>query len=179
MGCLSLIPAALLSIFLTETVDRPEWRLPICAQIRAESAWNHLAESFFHRDYGNGPEPCCVGLGQVEKRTWAEWRPRIGCDGVDSRDPKCGIRFTVAYLEGLHVNYRCKTPDEPMEVAQACYNAGMGRIDKERRRCRLINGCDPDLWFDNLERPDVCQRSVSACNETRTYVRRIRSYQEM
>ena len=35
-------------------------------------------------------------------------------------------------------------------------------------------GCEETLWFDNRE--NACRRSISACHETRTYVRRIRDY---
>ena len=95
--CVDKIPAHLLPIFLEETAHVPEWREAICAQIRAESAWNPKAESFY-RPRG---VPCCVGLGQIAGPTWAQQSPKAGCPGAPRTDPRCNIRVTVAYMASL------------------------------------------------------------------------------
>ena len=40
----------------------------------------------------------------------------------------------------------------------------------------MTYGCETALWFDNRE--EVCRRRPSACEETRTYVKRIKRYME-
>ena len=172
-GCMDRIPPNLLPIFLEETEHVPEWRNGICSQIRAESAWNPEAESFY-RPLG---VPCCVGLGQIAGPTWGEVAPGVGCAGVSREDPRCNIRVTVEYMRRLLGSYKCgRNADEPWEISRACYNAGPGNMNKERRVCRLKYGCEETLWFDHRE--EVCRRRASACRETRTYVQRIQRYME-
>ena len=172
-GCLGRIPDALLGIFLDETAHVPEWREAICAQIEAESAWDEFAESHY-RPQGI---TCCVGLGQFAGPTWNQEAPKVGCKGVKRTDPRCNIRVTVAYMAGLLESFKCGLhTEEPWEISRACYNAGLGNINKERKVCRMKAGCDQEYWFGNRE--GVCRRSESACNETRTYVRRIQRNME-
>lgn len=57
----------------------------------------------------------------------------------------------------------------------AAYNGGKRGVDKERLQCGLTKGCDPKLWFDNVEK--VCLKSRkplysgrSACDINRHHV---------
>ena len=171
--CVGKIPAHLLPIFLEETAHVPEWRDGICSQIKAESAWNPKAESFY-RPRG---VPCCVGLGQIAGPTWNQEAPKVGCPGVPRTDARCSIRVTVAYMASLLKSSYCgRNTDQPWEISRACYNAGLGNINKERKVCRMTYGCETALWFDNRE--EVCRRRPSACEETRTYVQRIQRYMD-
>ena len=169
--CLKRIPPHLLPIFLEETAHVPEWRESICATIRAESAWNPEAESFY-RPHGI---TCCIGLGQIAGPTWAQESPKVGCAGVSRTDPRCNIRVTVAYMGHLLKYFKCGlNTEEPWEMSRACYNAGSGNINKERKICKLKYGCQEAFWFENRE--EVCRRHPSNCDETRTYVRRIKRF---
>jgi len=51
-------------------------------------------------------------------------------------------------------NYRKLASTIPVEervyFADSIYNGG-GYVYKERRICKLRKGCDPDVWFDNVE----------------------------
>ena len=171
--CLERIPPHLLPIFLEETAHFPHWRNSICSQIRAESAWNPEAESFY-RPKGI---TCCIGLGQIASPTWGDVSPGVGCAGVSRKNPQCNIRVTVEYMRRLLGSYKCgRNADEPWEISRACYNAGPGNINKERKVCKLKYGCQEAFWFENRE--DVCRRRPSACKETRTYVRRIKKFME-
>lgn len=40
----------------------------------------------------------------------------------------------------------------------SAYNGGRGDLSKARRVCGLTKGCDPDKWFDNVERTSVKSR---------------------
>ena len=171
--CLDKIPLSLLPIFLEETAHVPEWREAICAQIRAESAWDPYAESHYRP---NGVT-CCIGLGQIAGPTWKQESPKVGCGGVSRTDPRCNIRVTVAYMAGLLKSFKCGlNTEEPWEITRACFNAGSGNINKERKVCRMKYSCEESRWFKNRE--DVCRRHPSNCDETRTYVHRIQRYIE-
>ena len=171
--CLDKIPSPLLPIFLEETAHVPEWREAICAQIRAESAWDPYAESHYRP---NGVT-CCIGLGQIAGPTWKQESPKVGCGGVSRTDPRCNIRVTVAYMSKLLQSFKCGlNTEEPWEITRACFNAGSGNINKERKVCRMKYGCDEALWFGNRE--EVCRRHPSNCDETRTYVQRIKGFIE-
>ena len=55
------------------------------------------------------------------------------------------------------------------------YNGGMGGLQKERRVCGLVSGCNPQKWYGNVEKH--CGKSKaklygnrSACDINRHYV---------
>lgn len=55
------------------------------------------------------------------------------------------------------------------------YNGGMGGVNNERRACGLRKDCNPQFWFDNVER--TCMKSKkplysgrSACDINRHHV---------
>lgn len=47
--------------------------------------------------------------------------------------------------------YRVQDPAERLKMSDAAYNAGLGRINKDRTKCSLKEGCDPQVWNDNVE----------------------------
>ena len=47
--------------------------------------------------------------------------------------------------------YRVKDPAERLKMTDAAYNAGLGRINKDRTKCSLKEWCDPQIWEDNVE----------------------------
>lgn len=59
--------------------------------------------------------------------------------------------------------------------SDAAYNGGKRGVDKERLQCGLTKGCDPKLWFGNVEK--ICLKSTkplysgrSACDINRHHV---------
>ena len=66
--------------------------------------------------------------------------------------------------------------DEPrLAMTDAAYNGGMGGVMNERRACGLREGCNPNKWFDHVEK--VCLKSTkplyagrSACDINRHHV---------
>ena len=172
-SCLDRIPPEILPIFLEVTSHVPHWRNAICSQVWAESGFDPNAASYY---FIRG-EPCCIGLGQIARPTWSDVSPAVSCVGVSRTDPRCNLRVMVEYMRRLLGSYKCgRNAEEPWEISRACYNAGPGNINKERRVCKLKYGCQESLWFGNRE--EVCRRRPSACKETRTYVKRIKKYME-
>lgn len=49
---------------------------------------------------------------------------------------------------------------EAYAFADAAYNGGLGGVDHERRACKLASWCDPNRWFDNVEK--LCLKSKAA-----------------
>lgn len=65
---------------------------------------------------------------------------------------------------------------EAYAFADAAYNGGIGGLNKERRACVTIAGCDPSRWFGHVEK--YCMKSKvalygkrSACDINRHHVR--------
>lgn len=128
------------------------------AQIFVESRWDPKAVS----------PVGAAGLAQFMPRTWDDIAPRTdpSCEGVHPYDPDCSLRSQQEYMEMLIRRY-----DGNVLLAAAAYNAGMGHIDREQRRCHLTPGCNPNEWFGHVE--EHCQRAAWACKQTRGYVEHI------
>jgi len=69
-----------------------------------------------------------------------------------------------------------KDPYQAYAFADAAYNGGAGGVDHERRACKLTTWCDPNQWFDNVEK--LCLKSKvalygnrSACDINRHHVK--------
>lgn len=57
----------------------------------------------------------------------------------------------------------------PLEFGDSAYNGGVSDVKKSRRACAMSPGCDPQKWFDNVERHCVKSRQIiygtrSACD---------------
>jgi hypothetical protein len=75
-----------------------------------------------------------------------------------------------------YFNKYVKDNKEAYAFADAAYNGGLGGVDHERRACKLTSWCDPNLWFDNVEK--LCLKSKvalygnrSACDINRHHVK--------
>lgn len=61
-------------------------------------------------------------------------------------------------------------------MMDASYNGGRGGVMKERRYCGLKKGCDPNVWFGNVEKYCLKSKSAlygkrSACDINRHHVK--------
>ena len=82
-----------------------------------------------------------------------------------------GIYFKLKENYDLYKDTR-----EPLAFADAAYNGGNSDVYKERRACHLGKDCDPNIWFNNVEKFCVKSRAVhtggrSACDINRHHVR--------
>lgn len=75
-----------------------------------------------------------------------------------------------------YFNKHVKNPYDAYAFADAAYNGGLGGVNHERRACKLTSWCNPDLWFDNVEK--LCLKSKvalygnrSACDINRHHVK--------
>lgn len=67
--------------------------------------------------------------------------------------PDLQIRAMLLLSKGNYDRlYEIKDPWERLAMADSAYNGGLGNVNKGRRLCGLRAGCDPNKWFDNVER---------------------------
>lgn len=66
-------------------------------------------------------------------------------------------------------------PYQALYFADAAYNGGLGGVNNDRRACKMRAGCNPNVWFGNVERTCTKSRAVlygrrSACDINREHV---------
>jgi hypothetical protein len=130
-----------------------------CASLKSKGCWNPHAELKTSREYG-------FGLGQItiayktdgterfnefttlqkqyaSLRQW-KWENRY--------DPGYQLTAIIEMVRALWI----KTPpskgdDTHWAFALVSYNGGLGGLLQDRRFCANSSGCDPELWFGNIE----------------------------
>lgn len=156
-----------------------------CISLTHSRCWSPTSRLKTHREEG-------AGLGQLT-RAWhpdgqlrfdalAEMRERhpalreLDWSNIYQR-PDLQMRAVVLKVRG---DYRSlsmvKSDSVRLHFADAAYNGGLGGVQRERRACELKAGCDPQHWFDHVEK--VCLKSRqplyggrSACDINRHHVR--------
>lgn len=88
------------------------------------------------------------------------------------------LQFRILVLMNRdNYNRLYDVPNQEARLAftDAAYNGGLGGVFKEMRLCGLTKGCNPQLWFDNVEK--TCGKSKkplygkrSACDINREHV---------
>jgi hypothetical protein len=66
-------------------------------------------------------------------------------------------------------------PTQALSFTDAAYNGGFGGVQSDRRKCQMTAGCNPQMWFGNVEK--TCSKSQtpiygtrSACDINREHV---------
>lgn len=78
--------------------------------------------------------------------------------GTFKHRPDLQIRMIVLLLRDNYKALRnVPSPINRLHMTDAAYNGGIGWVQKERRACGLAKGCDPNVWFGNVE--NYCLRS--------------------
>lgn len=62
--------------------------------------------------------------------------------------------------------YMIKDPVVRLHFTDVAYNSGIGNVNNKRRMCGLSKNCDPQLWFDNVEK--ICDKNAKPIYGTRT-----------
>jgi hypothetical protein len=103
----------------------------------------------------------------LKELTWASvyTRPDLQIDAITlmSRD-------NYRQLNTINDEY------QRLAMTDAAYNGGMRDLYKERRLCSLMENCDPNIWFGNVETACVKSKKAmygfrSACDINRHHVR--------
>lgn len=99
----------------------------------------------------------------------------LSWDNVRTR-PDLQIRAIVFKMKDNYSHYaKYKVLEyNALIFAMESYNGGIGGLDNERRACVITKGCDPNIWFGNVEK--LCLKSKtalygkrSACDISREY----------
>ncbi|MDE2465571.1 MAG: lytic murein transglycosylase [Alphaproteobacteria bacterium] len=152
-----------------------------CVSLTSPRCWNPHTELKTSREYG-------FGLGQLTvtprfnnfkaARTWDkslrnwQWSDRF--------DAKMQLAALVAYDRNLFHSIRFgKTSVDRLAFTFSAYNGGLGGVLKDRAVCEHTAGCDPSVWFGNVERTSfrakvaVAGYGHSFFDINRTYVRNV------
>ncbi len=133
-----------------------------CINLKHSRCWSPTSQLKTKREQG-------VGFGQLT-RTWHK-NGKLRFDKISELRKK-----HYKYLKDLNWETVKKRPDLQMKaiillwksnyerlpkhideynkicMANSAYNAGFGRIRKDRKFCGLRKNCDPNIWFGNLEK---------------------------
>ncbi|MFW6855402.1 hypothetical protein ACODYM_29345 [Burkholderia gladioli] len=125
-----------------------------CYSLTAKGCWNPRTELKTKREYG-------FGLGQLTvtpkfnnfeaAKKWdkslADWR------WEDRFNPKMQLGALVAYDRNLYRSIHFGATDtDHLAFMFSAYNGGLGGVLKDREMCRHTRGCNPGIWFGNVEK---------------------------
>jgi len=163
--------------------------LESCIHLKHPRCWNPKSRLKSAREEG-------AGLGQITRAFKADGTIRFDAlSELKHKYPKelAELSWQVVYdrpdlqIRTLtlmmrdnyqYFNRHVKDPYHAYAFADAAYNGGAGGVDHERRACKLATWCDPNQWFDNVEK--LCLKSKaalygnrSACDINREHVRNV------
>lgn len=134
-----------------------------CPSLTSKKCWNPQAELKTSREYG-------FGLGQltVTKRfdNFAEARklsPSLrDWQWQDRYDARRQLRTMVLMdRTGFRRLGVVGEDKERLAMALSGYNGGMGGVLADRRLCSQVPGCDPNRWFDHVERHSLKAKTAA------------------
>lgn len=159
-----------------------------CISLTYKSCWNPRSQLKTSREEG-------AGLGQITRAYDAIGNTRMDAlkamtskypvqlsgltwDTVYTR-PDLQLRAMVLQEHDSYVSVQRVVPDaldlDRLSFTDASYNGGYGGLSQDRRKCQLIKGCNPKVWFGNVEKS--CSKSTqpiygnrSACDINREHV---------
>lgn len=114
------------------------------------------------------------GIMQFMPATWA-WIAPEPWKSLGALDPHAAIWVAGRYLRTIWNIFPNTCTYDRKAFSNAGYNSGPGNVNKARRAC--VAPCNRDWW----DAPHVEARLVTAPRfqqETRTYVRRIRTFEQ-
>jgi hypothetical protein len=157
-----------------------------CIHLKHKRCWDPTSELKTHREQG-------VGLGQLT-RAWRK-SGRLRFDTLDElrRKHKDELRNltwkNIKYKPDLQIRailllYRdnwnklpgtITDPIARLSMTDMAYNAGIGRVFKDRRLCGLKKDCDPKKYWGNMEKVCTASKRVlygnkSACDIMKDHV---------
>lgn len=158
-----------------------------CISLKSKRCWSPKSRLKTRREEG-------AGLGQLT-RTWrrdgrirfdklSELRRRykrelgeLSWENIYFR-PDLQIKAIILLWKENYDKLKNLIPGEIDKLAMSdlAYNAGLGRVYKDRRLCKIKKNCDPDKWFDNVEKTCTASKrkiygNRSACDISRHHVR--------
>lgn len=160
--------------------------LESCISLKHSKCWTSTSELKSAREQG-------VGLGQITraykvdgsirfdslkemKNRYKEQLKEASWDSIKTR-PDVQIRIIILMVRDDYKRLY-SIPDEMvrLQMSDAAYNGGYGGLEKDRRQCGLKKGCDPKIWFDNVELTCTKSKKIlyannNACDINRHHVK--------
>lgn len=168
------------------------WKLPSliehesCISLKHSRCWNARSRLKSSREEGAGLGQITIAYdntGSVRFDALTELRNKhkealseLSWKNVYDR-PDLQLRAVVLKMKDNYTLYRGSSSSEleAYAFADAAYNGGIGGVNKEKRVCGTIKGCDPTKWFGHVEK--YCMKSKvalygnrSACDINRHHV---------
>ena len=156
-----------------------------CISLRSSRCWNPAARLKTAREEG-------AGMGQVTRAYRADGSLRFDslAEAVDRYGSDlAGLSWGTVYarpdLQLRTMVLMSRDTAKPfvhtkgwLHFGDAGYNGGVTGVKKERRACAMTEGCDPALWFGNVEKHCLKSRRVlygtrNACDINREHVRNV------
>lgn len=156
-----------------------------CISLKHKKCWNSMSRLKTAREEG-------AGLGQVTRAfnsdgsvrfdTLGEMAKRYKMELKDAKwdtiyqHPDIQLRIMILMLRDDYKKlYAIENPEHRMQMVDAAYNGGLGGVLKERRACGLAHNCNPNIWFNNVEKTCLKSKKVlygtrSACDINRHHV---------
>lgn len=133
-----------------------------CISLKHKRCWNSMSELKSARERG-------VGLGQITVAYNSDGSVRFDSlydlrtkykaalkeaswDTIPTR-PDIQIRMIILMTkENYDRLYDVDDDFQRLSMTDASYNGGPGGVQKGRRLCGLTKGCNPNVWFGNVEK---------------------------
>lgn len=158
-----------------------------CISLTHSRCWSPTAELKTKREYGFGLAQHTIAYrqdGSVRFNTQQELRQKYASlrDWTFEKrfDPKYQLLALVEMDHGIFRRIsNAASERERLAFMLSAYNGGESGVRQDRLLCSNTGGCDPDVWFDNVERYSLKTRKVnpgygqSAYDINRGYVKDI------
>jgi len=157
-----------------------------CVTLKSKSCWNPGARLKSDREEG-------AGMGQITRAYRADGSLRFDAladlraayaDDLDELSwgsiySRPDLQFRALVLMSRDAAKPFRAAPDMLAFGDAGYNGGVTGVQKERRACALMHGCDPGKWFGNVEAHCLKSRQPlyggrSACDINREHVKNVR-----
>ncbi len=138
-----------------------------CLSLTHRYCWSPTAELKTSREYG-------FGLGQhtrafrsdgstrfdAHAEALARYPDLAGWIWERRYDARLQLRAVVLGNRDCYRQLRKTGPDDynALAMCDAAHNGGFGGVLNERRICAKVTGCDPNVWFSNVEQHSLKSR---------------------
>lgn len=130
-----------------------------CISLTHSRCWNPRAELRTSREYGFGFGQITIAYhadGTVRFNKFEELRAAhasLRDWSWDNRyDPRYQLTAVVEMVRGIYRRItEVEFAEERLAMMLSAYNGGEGGLRQDRLLCRNTKGCDPNLWWGNVE----------------------------
>lgn len=134
-----------------------------CVSLRSPRCWDPTVELKTDREYGFGLPQITITAKFNNFEAAKQLDPSLRNWRYEDRFQAAPQLRTMVLMLKRNYTGLPSVPDpvERMRMAQAGYNQGMGGLTNRRKLCRQAPGCNPDIWFGNVENYTLQKKTVS------------------